>query len=142
MKLTELQNLGSLPVSLKEVSPGSANLVSVETALSAERHGTLQRGSIVVTNDVKWIATVRGRPCAEAASVYSSNEFGDIGCWKREDGVFLLMRLIKDRLVTVKELKFKEDGYMPGIDTQTQNMNAFDEGSFDDFEKDLSQFPP
>ena len=131
MKLSHLKKIGAVPGSLRTVPRTGVMCVTADTVM--EDRGHVPSGSVVVLDGADWIATSKKRPPVEASTVYSSDAEGSlVGCYKRHDNVFLIMRLVGDQLQTIKQIQLKEDIQMDL--NATPEMNAFD------LDLDASQF--
>ena len=131
MKLSHLKKIGAVPGSLRTVPKTGVMCVTADTVM--EDGGQVPSGSVVVLDGADWIATSRKRPPVEASAVYSSDAEGSlVGCYKRHDNVFLIMKLVGDQLQTIKQIQLKEDIQMDL--NATPEMNAFD------LDLDASQF--
>lgn len=97
MKLRELQEIGAVASSLATVSMVGVFSKSVSSVLSLTSEETKELNCVVTVDNPSWVATARKKPPQEAASVFSCNNQGEIGCWKKKEGTFLLMRLTNDR---------------------------------------------
>lgn len=126
ISLERLKNMGAVAGSLSEVSLRGvrhSNYSSV-TSMNEEEQRRLQ--SIVTVDDPAWIATSKGRPAQEAATVYSCNSDDQIGCWKSAQRTFLLMELLNSQLHTISKIKIMEVKKMANLgDLELGDMNAF-----------------
>lgn len=128
MQLKELQAVGAVASSLDTVSMVGVFTKSVNEVLTLTAEEKAELNCVVTVDNPQWVATARRKPPQEAASVFSCDNNGNIGCWKKKDGTFLLMRLNKDRLETIKIIKMKEGTRMPGLDVNaTDPMAGFED---------------
>jgi len=124
--LEKLKGMGAIPGSLAEVSMAGVRRMEFADASVVAGSGGGVHGVVTVDRPV-WLATLGGGPASMAATVYSCNVDGDVGCWKPERKTFLLMGLIDARLQTKQTLKFKEETKMANLGgLASEEMAAFD----------------
>ncbi len=127
MELEVLKSSGALPEFLEQVPMNGTRVITFADLISKPEAEQVTGGKVVVIPNAIWLATSKGRAAQEAVSVYSGDAGKTVGCWKREQGEFLLMRVDGDRLTTQKQFKFKEEKIMADLGTTMEAMEAFDE---------------
>lgn len=117
--------MGAIASSLEEVSLRGVGYETISSIreMSEEEQAAFKK--IVTIDAPEWIATLKGRPAQEAASVYSCNAKEEFGCWKAKDRTFTQMKLENSQLQTINIFKLKEDLEMAGLNLG--DMKAFDE---------------
>lgn len=127
ISLKRLKDMGAISNSLIELTLDGVSYETISSVQSMTDEEQKGLHSIVTVDAPKWVATSKGRPAQEAASVYSGNDAGEIGCWKSKQRDFLLMELSESRLQTINVFSIKEE----------ENMKLENTNKMDAFEKEL-----
>lgn len=128
ISLERLKNMGAIASSLSEVSLRGVKCVDCSRAASMTEEEQKKLHGIVTVDTPVWLATSKGRPAQEAATVYSCNSDDQIGCWKSASRTFLLMKLSNSQLQTISKFNIMEEKKMANLgDLNLGDMNAFSE---------------
>lgn len=107
--LKHLQDVGALPVVLEDVKFSSG--ITLSNAISSEKDKSLNTKEPVILDHCIWAATKDRMPLVKADVVYSCDG-KSLGSWNRATLSFTKMHFDADRLVPIKQFKFKEDSKM------------------------------
>lgn len=124
--LERLIRIGAIASSLQEVPIAGVRYETAVSVSSMSEEEQKSMHSIVTVDAPEWIATSKGRPAQEAATVYSCNGKNEIGCWKSKQRTFLQMELSGTQLQTTRQMRLKEEEKMAKLDDMNDQLKDLD----------------